>query len=72
MLNEDQEKGYRVGDRVKGRYTGQHPYSATVIAIAGSTQHYQLVMVQLDDPISLPGQRVRRRLTAEASTLEKA
>jgi hypothetical protein len=72
MLNEDHEKGYRVGDRVKGNYNGQYPYSATVIAIAGSTQYYQLVMVQLDDPISLLGQCVRRRLTAEASTLEKA
>ena len=66
------EQSYRTGDRVRGNYQDVYPFTGTVIASAASTENYELVRVQLDDPITLPGGRSRIYVTVTSDTLRKA
>ena len=65
-------QSYRTGDRVRGNYQGNYPFTGTVIASAASTEGYELVRVMLDDPLVLPGDRNRIYVTVTSDTLTKA
>ena len=63
---------YWTGNRVRGNYQGLHPFTGTVLASAESTEGYQLVRVQLDQAIILPGRKPRNYVTVSSDTLTKA